>query len=156
MDHRSPVRWCGVLRIRYMTGSRRLMLPEAMSIFARSVLLPSGNSPARIRRKRSRFSSTERLRYGDSRPGSVEVEADGLGVADVEIAVGLGRETRDDLAAEAARAIVRIDDLANEVRRPGLIGHRADRITWREPGVRSCITTSQSEILVSVIGPDVV
>ncbi len=50
-----------------------LMLPLAMSIFARRVRLPSANSPARMRRNRSRFSSTLRLRYGDSVPGSVSV-----------------------------------------------------------------------------------
>ena len=50
-----------------------LMLPDAMSIFARSTCAPSSNSPARMRRNRSRFSSTERLRYGLSRPGSVSV-----------------------------------------------------------------------------------
>ena len=44
-----------------------------MSIFARSVRAPSGNSPARMRRKRSRFSSTDRLRQGLSRPGGVTV-----------------------------------------------------------------------------------
>ena len=56
-----------------MTGSRMLRFGEAMSIFARSVRAPSGNSPARIRRNRSRFSSTGRLRYGLSLPGSVRV-----------------------------------------------------------------------------------
>ena len=54
-------------------GSRRLMFGEAMSIFARSTRAPSANSPARMRAKRSRFSSTERSRYGLSRPGSVSV-----------------------------------------------------------------------------------
>ena len=49
------------------------MLGEAMSIFARSVLEPLGNSPFRIRVKRSRFSSTVRFRYGLSFPGSVRV-----------------------------------------------------------------------------------
>ena len=42
------------------TGSRRFMLPDAMSIFARSTRAPLGNSPARMRRNRSRFSSTGR------------------------------------------------------------------------------------------------
>ena len=50
-----------------------LRLGEAMSIFARRVREPSGNSPARMRSSRSRFSSTERLRYGLSVPGSVRV-----------------------------------------------------------------------------------
>ncbi len=49
-----------------MTGSRMLKLPEARSIFARSVRLPSGNSPFFMRSNRSRFSSTERSRYGET------------------------------------------------------------------------------------------
>ncbi len=42
---------------------------DAMSIFARSVRAPSGNSPAFMRVNRSRFSSTLRLRHGESLPG---------------------------------------------------------------------------------------
>ena len=49
------------------------MFGDAMSIFARSTRAPSGNSPARMRRNRSRFSSTERSRYGLFWPGSVSV-----------------------------------------------------------------------------------
>ncbi len=45
-----------------MTGSRMLKFGEFMSILARKVREPSGNSPAFMRRKRSWFSSTERLR----------------------------------------------------------------------------------------------
>ena len=45
-----------------MTGSRMLRLGDAMSILARSVREPSGNSPARMRWNRSRFSATVRLR----------------------------------------------------------------------------------------------
>jgi hypothetical protein len=45
-----------------MAGSRRLMLGEAMSIFARRMWVPSGNSPAFMRWKSSRFSVTLRLR----------------------------------------------------------------------------------------------
>jgi len=44
-----------------------------------------------------------------------EVDADGLGVADVQVAVGLGRKARHHLAAEAAGADVLLDDLADEV-----------------------------------------
>src|SRR4026207_2114606 len=36
------------------------MLPEAMSIFARSTRAPSGNSPSRMRANRSRLSATGR------------------------------------------------------------------------------------------------
>ena len=49
------------------------MLLWAMSILARSTWAPSGNSPARIRSKRSRFSSTARSRKGLSVPGVVTV-----------------------------------------------------------------------------------
>ncbi len=73
MHHSFPVLWCSSCRIRYSTGSRRLKFGEPMSIFARSVLLPLGNSPPRIRRNSSRFSSTPRLRNGDSWPAAVGV-----------------------------------------------------------------------------------
>ena len=49
------------------------MLGDAMSIFARSTQAPSSNSPRRICSNRSRFSSTERSRYGLFLPGSVSV-----------------------------------------------------------------------------------
>ena len=44
-----------------------------MSILARSTRAPFGNSPARMRRNRSRFSSTARSRNGLFLPGSVSV-----------------------------------------------------------------------------------
>src|SRR5205814_8918231 len=53
--------------------SRMLRFGDDMSIFARRVREPSGNSPARMRSNRSRFSATERLRYGLSLPGWVRV-----------------------------------------------------------------------------------
>ena len=175
-------------RMRYITGSRMLRLGEAMSILARRVREPSGNSPARMRRNRSRFSSTRAIAIGavlaglgeraailahlvgrqvadiglarlDQLHGPVvkllevigsvvqrrpsrsrasgtssliestystsslvgigvveaqvalaavlareaEVEADRLGMADVQIAVGLGREARLDAARRTAR-----------------------------------------------------
>src|SRR5438067_2257073 len=71
MHHLSPVLWWDSWRMRYMTGSRRFRFFDAMSILARRVLDPSGNSPLRMRSSRSRFSSTDRLRYGDSLPGLV-------------------------------------------------------------------------------------
>jgi hypothetical protein len=46
--------------------------------------------------------------------GDAEVEADGLGVADVEVAVGLGREPGHDVAV-TARCQVGVDDVADEV-----------------------------------------
>src|SRR6185369_5915796 len=53
---------CAGARMGERTGARRVMLPEAMSILARSSLAAFGNSPARMRRKRSRFSSMLLLR----------------------------------------------------------------------------------------------
>ena len=50
-----------------------IMFGCARSIFARSTCAPSGNSPAFIRRSRSRFSSTLRSRYGPGFPASVTV-----------------------------------------------------------------------------------
>src|SRR6266540_2577206 len=50
MHHLSPVRWCLACMIRYMIGSRRWKFGWLMSIFARRVRLPSGNSPAFLRR----------------------------------------------------------------------------------------------------------
>src|SRR5206468_6884337 len=52
-----------------ISGSRNQILGDAMSILARSVHAPSGNSPFFIRVKRSRFSPMERLRNGLSLPG---------------------------------------------------------------------------------------
>ena len=50
-----------------------LRFGEAMSILARSVREPSGNSPALIRLSRSRFSAGERSRNGLFLPGWVSV-----------------------------------------------------------------------------------
>jgi hypothetical protein len=50
--------------MRIRIGSRMSMLGCAMSIFPRSTCAPSGNSPAFMRLNKSRFSSTERSRYG--------------------------------------------------------------------------------------------
>ena len=50
--------------MRYITGSRMLRFGDAMSILARSVREPSGNSPARMRSNRSRFSSTRPVAVG--------------------------------------------------------------------------------------------
>ena len=54
-----------------------------------------------------------------------EVDADRLGVADVQIPVGLGRKASDDPAVETAGAIVFLDDLADEVG-PRRVVHRTD------------------------------
>ncbi len=50
--------------------------------------------------------------------GHAEVEADRLGVADVQIAVRLRGKTGHDAAAVLARAEVVLDDLADEIRVP--------------------------------------
>ena len=68
------------------------MLGAAMSIFARSVRVPSGNSPAFMRGNRSRFSSTERSRKGLSSPGRsgaprIVVDVLGREIADVGLAL---------------------------------------------------------------------
>ncbi len=46
--------------------------------------------------------------------GDAEVEADRFGVADMEVAVGLGRKAGDDLA-DAAGVEVGLDDVADEI-----------------------------------------
>ena len=51
-----------------------------------------------------------------------EVQADRLGVPDVEVAVRLGREARRDLAAVLPGAAVLVDDLADEVPAGGVGG----------------------------------
>ncbi len=56
-----------------MTGSRIFIFGDAISIFARRHLLPSGYLPARISRNKVRFSSMERFLYGLSFPASVSV-----------------------------------------------------------------------------------
>ena len=64
----------------YSVGSRMLIFGEPMSIRARSMRAPSRNSPARIRRNRSRLSAAERLRCGLLRPGSVSVPRNSRGL----------------------------------------------------------------------------
>ena len=51
--------------------------------------------------------------------GDAEIEADRLGVADVQIAVGLGREAGVDAALVLAAFEIVVDDLADKVPRPG-------------------------------------
>ena len=179
-----------------MTGSRRLMLGEAMSILARRTWLPSGCLPSTISWNSARFSAfavgavfagfgecaaihadvfgalavhvgeafvdelpgiIEQLREVvagvaqvfpveaepvhvalDARHvffvfffgvgvvkaqvaiavealGHVEVEADGFDVAEVQVAVGFGREAGDDVAAVFAVFQVFFDDVFDEV-----------------------------------------
>jgi len=65
--------------------------------------------------------------------GEAEIQADGLGVAVVQVAVGLGREARFDAAAPFRRADVLVNDVADEVGGDGGFGggvlfgfHRAE------------------------------
>jgi hypothetical protein len=63
--------------------------------------------------------------------GDAEVEADGLRVADVQVAVGLGREAGDDLGVAFLRDVAR-DDVTDEVTGGGrgcggLGGHSGQR-----------------------------
>ena len=44
-----------------------------------------------------------------------EIDADRLGVPDMDVAVGLRREARDDLPARAARRDIRLNPLAQKV-----------------------------------------
>jgi len=48
-------------------------------------------------------------------PRDAEVQADRLGVADVEVSVRLRRKAGDDLAPVLPRPVVLVDDLADEV-----------------------------------------
>ena len=50
-----------------------IMFGCAMSTFARNTCVPSANSPARMRRSRSRFSATVRSRYGLLVPAAITV-----------------------------------------------------------------------------------
>src|SRR3989441_12296809 len=59
-----------------------------------------------------------------------EVDTDGLGVADVKVAVGLGREARDDLAAEAAGAGGVLGELGDEVGAGGGAQPPASTLAW--------------------------
>ncbi len=56
--------------------------------------------------------------------GDAEVEADGLGVADVQIPVGLGRKARHHASIVFTAAQVLVDDLADEVSGRCGFGHR--------------------------------
>ena len=80
----------------------------------------------RVRVVESQMASAAEIRR------ETEVEADGLGVADVQIAVGFGRETGHDLRMAATPQVVG-DDLADEVAALrqgwGLRAHQPDATT---------------------------
>jgi hypothetical protein len=52
--------------------------------------------------------------------GDAEVEADRLGVADVQVAVGFGREAGDDPPGVISGGHIGGDDFANEILRPAV------------------------------------
>ena len=56
--------------------------------------------------------------------GEAEVQADRLGVAVVQVAVGLGRKARLDAAAPFRRTDVLVDDVADEIGHDGRFGSR--------------------------------
>ena len=62
--------------------------------------------------------------------GQAEVQADRLGVAVVQVAVGLGREARLDAAAPFAVAVVLVDDAADEVGDDGGFGGRSGGVLF--------------------------
>ena len=70
--------------------------------------------------------------------GDAEVQADRLGVADVQIAVGLGRETGIHPPAVFAGAIVLLDDRADEVGGRGGIGCIHVNIRGMRNGLGGC------------------
>ena len=85
-------------RMRYSTGSRMLMLGEAMSIFARSTWAPSANSPARIR--------AEEVEVLLHRPVAVRAVPAGLGqraAVLADLVRASGRRRRPGRSGSAAR-----------------------------------------------------
>jgi hypothetical protein len=64
--------------------------------------------------------------------GDAEVEADGLGVADVEVAIRFRRESRDDEAMPSRGCVLR-DDVADEVRGNGGRGRHVGHNRVRGP-----------------------
>ncbi len=92
----------------------------AMSIFARSTMAPSGNSPAFMRRRRSRLSAAGRLAERAVRAGPVEgpaLLADGLLRLGVDVGVPLAHEPLGALVhprEEVRRVVERVAPLAAE------------------------------------------
>ena len=86
-----------------------LMFGDAMSIFARSTCAPSGNSPARMRANRSRFSATGRGRgTGCPCPAAVSVPrysriSSGGQAVDVGLALSRSAGRRSRRAARSSR-----------------------------------------------------
>ena len=89
-----------------------LMLGEAMSIRARRTCAPSGKSPFRMRRNRSRLSSAGRSRYGLLRPASVSVPRCSLVSSAVRLSVGLA------VADQLLRVLVYLLEVVGRVIHP--------------------------------------
>ncbi len=64
--------------------------------------------------------------------GDAEIDADRLGVADVQVAVGLGREPGDDLLVFAALEVL-ANDVADEIAIFGRVGWSAVAVHGRLP-----------------------
>ena len=77
--------------------------------------------------------------------GDAEVEADRLGVADVQVAVRLGRKARDDAAAVLSGGDVGGDDLANEVLRAPVRARIRVRHAWQTIRLSQNATTEVLE-----------
>jgi glutaminyl-tRNA synthetase len=75
---------------------------------------PGKESPHRNRPIAENLNLFTRMRAGEI-AGDAEVEADRLRVADVQVAVRLGRKARGDTATVLARRVVGGDDLADEI-----------------------------------------
>ena len=75
--------------------------------------------------------------------GDAEVEADRLGVPDVQVAVRLGRKARDDAAAVLSGGDVGGDDLANEVLRRGAVVSASTRVPTSD-------TVSDDQLIVTI------
>ena len=89
-----------------------MMLPEPMSIFARSTRAPFGNSPARMRRNRSSLSSIERARSANPDVEYSVADAASLpyddAAFDVSFAVGLLHHVPVDVRDAVVRELVRV------------------------------------------------
>ena len=64
--------------------------------------------------------------------GQAEIQADGLGVTDVQVTVGFGRKTGDDLALALSGGPVGVDDLPDKMAGRSIVGVRLGCIahTW--------------------------
>ena len=125
---------------------------------AQTVVRPAGDEPLHVRRDGVDVLDVLLGRIGvvhaqvalpAELAGDAEVQADGLGVADVEVAVGLRRETRHH-AADAARGQVLLDHLPEEVL--ALLASAGPGVTSAGPAWRPCCTGHLCSSLSSPTG----